>query len=135
MGSRTEAGGRAAFFLILITLATPLLLVGSILMTIDPPLVLCWMWVVVAGWRESALRTKACSRVAQAARRPKRPPRQAPSLRCDPSFQDPGGFRSPGALLGKTRRRLRSAHQNGRVELLFYEMNIFQFTISLLFEF
>ena len=46
-----EAGGRAAFFLILITLATPLLLVGSILMTIDPPLVLCWMWVVVAGWR------------------------------------------------------------------------------------
>ncbi len=46
-----EVGGRAAFCLLLITFATPLLVVGSILMTIDPPLVLCWMWAVVAGWR------------------------------------------------------------------------------------
>ena len=35
----------------LITFAVPLLVVGSVLMTIDPPLVLCWMWAVVAGWR------------------------------------------------------------------------------------
>jgi membrane-associated phospholipid phosphatase len=46
-----EIGARAAFFLLLITFATPLLVVGSVLMTIDPPLVLCWMWAVVAGWR------------------------------------------------------------------------------------
>jgi membrane-associated phospholipid phosphatase len=46
-----EIGARAAFFLLLVTFATPLLVVGSILMTIDPPLVLCWMWAVVAGWR------------------------------------------------------------------------------------
>jgi len=46
-----EAGARAAFCLLLITFATPLLAVGSVLMTIDPPLVLCWMWAVVAGWR------------------------------------------------------------------------------------
>ncbi len=46
-----EVGGRAAFCLLGITFAVPLLTVGSILMTIDPPLVLCWMWAVVAGWR------------------------------------------------------------------------------------
>jgi membrane-associated phospholipid phosphatase len=46
-----EAGARAAFCLLLITFATPLLVAGSLLMTIDPPLVLCWMWAVIAGWR------------------------------------------------------------------------------------
>ncbi len=46
-----EVGGRAAFCLLLITFATPLLVVGSLLMTVDPPLVLCWMWAVIAGWR------------------------------------------------------------------------------------
>ena len=46
-----EAGAIAAFLLLLITFAVPLLVVGSVLMTIDPPLVLCWMWAVVAGWR------------------------------------------------------------------------------------
>jgi len=46
-----EIGGRNAFVLLLLTLATPLLVVGAILMTIDPPLVLCWMWAVLAGWR------------------------------------------------------------------------------------
>jgi membrane-associated phospholipid phosphatase len=46
-----EIGVRAALCLLLITFATPLLVVGSVLMTIDPPLVLCWMWAVVAGWR------------------------------------------------------------------------------------
>jgi membrane-associated phospholipid phosphatase len=46
-----EIGARAAFFLLLITFATPMLVAGSILMTIDPPLVLCWTWAVIAGWR------------------------------------------------------------------------------------
>jgi len=46
-----EASPRTAFFVLLATFATPLLCVGSILMTIDPPHVLCWMWAVVAGWR------------------------------------------------------------------------------------
>jgi len=46
-----EVGVKAAFTLLLITFAVPLLVVGSVLMTIDPPLVLCWMWAVVAGWR------------------------------------------------------------------------------------
>jgi len=46
-----EVGARNAFVLLLITFATPFLVVGSILMTVDPPLVLCWMWAVVAGWR------------------------------------------------------------------------------------
>ena len=46
-----EVGGCAAFCLLLITFATPLLVAGSVLMTIDPPLVLCWMAAVIAGWR------------------------------------------------------------------------------------
>ena len=46
-----EVGAKAAFILLLVTFAVPLLVVGSVLMTIDPPLVLCWMWAVVAGWR------------------------------------------------------------------------------------
>ncbi len=46
-----EAGARPAFWLLLIVTATPLLGIGTILMTIDPPLVLCWMWAVIAGWR------------------------------------------------------------------------------------
>ncbi len=46
-----EINARAAFWLLLIFIATPLLGIGSILMTIDPPLVLCWMWALVAGWR------------------------------------------------------------------------------------
>ncbi len=46
-----EIGGRVAFALLLITFAVPLFVTGSVLMTIDPPLVLCWMWAVVAGWR------------------------------------------------------------------------------------
>jgi membrane-associated phospholipid phosphatase len=49
-----EVGTKAAFTLLLITFAVPLLVVGSVLMTIDPPLVLCWMWAVVAGWRAVA---------------------------------------------------------------------------------
>ena len=46
-----ETGARTAFLLLLATYATPFLVVGSVLMTIDPPLVLCWMWAVIAGWR------------------------------------------------------------------------------------
>jgi len=46
-----ETTPRTAFFMLLATFATPLLCAGSVLMTIDPPLVLCWMWATIAGWR------------------------------------------------------------------------------------
>jgi 4-amino-4-deoxy-L-arabinose transferase-like glycosyltransferase/membrane-associated phospholipid phosphatase len=46
-----EIGARPAFWLLLVLAATPLLGVGAILMTIDSPLVLCWTWALVAGWR------------------------------------------------------------------------------------
>ncbi len=46
-----EIGARLSFWLLLIATATPLLGIGTILMTIDPPLVLCWTWAMVAGWR------------------------------------------------------------------------------------
>jgi 4-amino-4-deoxy-L-arabinose transferase-like glycosyltransferase/membrane-associated phospholipid phosphatase len=49
-----EAGARVSFWLLLAATATPLLGIGSILMTIDPPLVLCWTWAIVAGWRAVA---------------------------------------------------------------------------------
>ena len=46
-----EIGARVAFWLLVIVSAVPLLGVGSIVMTIDPPLVLCWTWALIAGWR------------------------------------------------------------------------------------
>jgi membrane-associated phospholipid phosphatase len=46
-----EVGARPSFWLLLAAAATPLLGIGTILMTIDPPLVLCWTWAMVAGWR------------------------------------------------------------------------------------
>jgi hypothetical protein len=46
-----EAGARQGFLLLLILAGAPLLGVGAILMTIDPPLVLCWTLALVAGWR------------------------------------------------------------------------------------
>ena len=46
-----EIGARLAFWLLLILAATPLLGLGTILMTVDSPLVLCWTWAFVAGWR------------------------------------------------------------------------------------
>jgi len=46
-----ETGARAAFWLLLIVNAVPMLSVGTILMTIDSPLLLCWTWALVAGWR------------------------------------------------------------------------------------
>ena len=39
--------------MLLIVTAVPLFAAGALLMTIDPPLVLCWMWALIAGWRAS----------------------------------------------------------------------------------
>ncbi|HEV2455555.1 MAG TPA: glycosyltransferase family 39 protein, partial [Verrucomicrobiae bacterium] len=46
-----EIGGRVAFWFFLIVSAAPLLGAGSVLLTIDPPLVLFWTWALIAGWR------------------------------------------------------------------------------------
>jgi 4-amino-4-deoxy-L-arabinose transferase-like glycosyltransferase/membrane-associated phospholipid phosphatase len=46
-----EVGAQLSFWLLVIATATPLLGIGTILMTIDPPLVLCWTWAMLAGWR------------------------------------------------------------------------------------
>jgi membrane-associated phospholipid phosphatase len=46
-----EIGAGLALILLLIVTSTPLLGIGTILMTIDPPLVLCWAWAFIAGWR------------------------------------------------------------------------------------
>jgi membrane-associated phospholipid phosphatase len=46
-----NGGGRTAFWLLVIVNVVPLLAAGSVLMTIDPPLVLCWTWALIAGWR------------------------------------------------------------------------------------
>ncbi|MDB6067838.1 MAG: Phosphoesterase PA-phosphatase related protein [Pedosphaera sp.] len=45
------ANVRVAFWLTLIVPAVPLLAVGSILMTIDPPSVMFWTLAMLAGWR------------------------------------------------------------------------------------
>jgi len=46
-----EVGARQAFLLLIILTCVPLMGIGTILMTIDPPLVLFWMLAVVVGWR------------------------------------------------------------------------------------
>ena len=46
-----EVDARAAFWLVMIALTTPLLGIGSTLMTVDPLLVLFWSAAMVAGWR------------------------------------------------------------------------------------
>src|ERR1017187_1820715 len=46
-----EVSARAGFWLLLIVTTAPLLGIGTILLTTDPPMVLCWMWALVAGWR------------------------------------------------------------------------------------
>jgi len=46
-----EAGARQGFLLLLIITSAPLMSAGSILMTIDPPLVLCWTLALIMGWR------------------------------------------------------------------------------------
>jgi 4-amino-4-deoxy-L-arabinose transferase-like glycosyltransferase/membrane-associated phospholipid phosphatase len=46
-----EVNARAGFWLLLIVTTAPLLGIGTILLTTDPPMVLCWMWALAAGWR------------------------------------------------------------------------------------
>jgi len=46
-----EVGPQPAFWLLLIVTGTPLLNVGAVLMTIDPPLVFFWTAAMVLGWR------------------------------------------------------------------------------------
>ena len=46
-----EVGARQGFLLLVTLSATPLMAVGTVLMTIDPPLVFCWTLAMVAGWR------------------------------------------------------------------------------------
>ncbi len=42
---------RLGFLMLLMVSAAPMMSAGAILMTIDPPLVLCWVVAMVAGWR------------------------------------------------------------------------------------
>ncbi|MFO1478491.1 MAG: glycosyltransferase family 39 protein, partial [Verrucomicrobiota bacterium] len=46
-----ESSARTGFFFLLIITATPLLSVGSVLLTIDAPSVLFWTAATLAGWR------------------------------------------------------------------------------------
>jgi membrane-associated phospholipid phosphatase len=46
-----EINARAGFLLMLIVNATPLVALGGILMTVDPPSVLFWTAAMLAGWR------------------------------------------------------------------------------------
>jgi len=46
-----EVNARAGFFLVLILMATPLLAVGSTLLTVDPLAVLFWTAALLTGWR------------------------------------------------------------------------------------
>lgn len=46
-----EVNARAGFFLVLTLTTAPLISVGSVLMTIDPPLVLFWTAAMLAGWK------------------------------------------------------------------------------------
>ncbi len=46
-----EVDALAGFCLLLIVTTMPLLAAGSILMTVDPPLVMCWTAAMLAGWR------------------------------------------------------------------------------------
>ncbi len=50
-----EVNAQAGFVSVLILSTAPLLAVGSILMTIDPPLVLFWTAAMFAGWRAMGL--------------------------------------------------------------------------------
>lgn len=47
----THVTARAGFCLLIALTAAPLLAVGSVLMTIDPPLVMFWTAAMVAGWK------------------------------------------------------------------------------------
>jgi hypothetical protein len=46
-----EVGARQSFLLLVVVTSAPLMSVGTVLMTIDPPLVLCWTLAMIAGWR------------------------------------------------------------------------------------
>ncbi len=46
-----EVSARAGFWLVGMLTVTPLTAVGAVLLTIDPPLVLCWTAALLAGWR------------------------------------------------------------------------------------
>jgi membrane-associated phospholipid phosphatase len=46
-----ETGGRTAFVLLLVMCASPLLALGSVVMTVDPLSVLFWTAAMVTGWR------------------------------------------------------------------------------------
>jgi hypothetical protein len=46
-----SGGGRVAFWFLLVVNAVPLLAVGSVIITVDPPLVLCWTLALIAGWQ------------------------------------------------------------------------------------
>ncbi|MBM3845803.1 MAG: phosphatase PAP2 family protein [Verrucomicrobia bacterium] len=46
-----EVSGKAAFWLVALVNVVPLLVVGSILITVDPAMVLFWMLAMVMGWR------------------------------------------------------------------------------------
>jgi 4-amino-4-deoxy-L-arabinose transferase-like glycosyltransferase/membrane-associated phospholipid phosphatase len=48
---KRESSGKVAFLFLLILSCAPLTGVGTILMTIDPPLVMCWTLAMFAGWR------------------------------------------------------------------------------------
>ncbi|MBI1840889.1 MAG: glycosyltransferase family 39 protein [Verrucomicrobia bacterium] len=48
---RGAVGGRSAFWLALLLNMVPLLAVGSVLITVDPPMVLFWVAAMFAGWR------------------------------------------------------------------------------------
>lgn len=46
-----QVNARAGFWLVVLLTVTPLTAVGAVLLTIDPPLVLCWTAAMLAGWR------------------------------------------------------------------------------------
>lgn len=46
-----EVGARQSFLLLVVVTSAPLMSVGTVLMTIDPPLVFCWTLAMIAGWR------------------------------------------------------------------------------------
>jgi 4-amino-4-deoxy-L-arabinose transferase-like glycosyltransferase/membrane-associated phospholipid phosphatase len=54
-----EINARAGFFLLLVVTATPILSVGSVLMTVDPLSVLFWTAAMVSGWRAVRSEPKA----------------------------------------------------------------------------
>jgi membrane-associated phospholipid phosphatase len=46
-----HVSARAGFWLVAMLSVTPLTAVGAVLLTIDPPLVLCWTAAMLTGWR------------------------------------------------------------------------------------